>query len=173
MFPGVLFSQSHSIDTMNLEMVGTTLYENVSSNTYYNTTDSCFVSWSVIEVSIPNGWEYSFCFPDCYPIGQSSGQDNFMPNEQIYLGCHFYPNQIAGLGTIKLEIITNGIYIDTVSWIGIINPLTSINENTLFKNIKIKKIYDLYGKPYNTSTTNQLFLYLRDDGRVEKRIVIE
>ena len=173
MFPAVLFSQSHSIDTMNLEMVGTTLFEHVSSNTYYNSNDSCLVSWSVIEVSIPNGWEYSFCFPDCYPIGQSSGLDNFMPNEQIYLGCHFYPNQIAGLGTIKLEIITNGIYIDTVSWIGIINPLTSINENTLFKNTKIKKIYDLSGKPYNASSVNQLFLYLRDDGRVEKRIVIE
>ena len=170
MFPAVMFSQSHSIDTLNLEMVGTTLFENVSSNTYYNTNDSCVVYWSVVEVSIPNGWEYSFCFPDCYPIGQSSGQDNFMPNEQIYLGCHFYPNQILGFGTIKLEIITNGIYTDTVTWNGIINPLASIQEHTTNK--ELLKVTDLLGRETKV-TKNEPLLYLYDDGTVEKRIIIE
>ena len=163
---------SHILLILYLEMVGTTLYENVSSNTYYNTTDSCFVSWSVIEVSILMAGNIHFVFLTVTLLVNQAVRI-ILCLTKIYLGCHFYPNQIAGLGTIKLEIITNGIYIDTVSWIGIINPLTSINENTLFKNIKIKKIYDLYGKSYNSSSTNQLFLYLRDDGKVEKRIVIE
>ena len=168
--PSVLFSQNHSIDTMNLEMIGTTLFENVSSNTYYNTNDSCVVSWSVVEVLLPNGWEYSFCFPDCYPIGQASGQDNFMPNEQIYLGCHFYPNQIPGVGTIKLEIITNGIYTDTVTWNGIINPLTSIQEHTTNK--ELLKVTDLLGRE-TKGKKNQPLLYLYDNGTVEKRITID
>ena len=172
-FPGILLSQTHSIDTMNLEMVGTTSFNNISNNTYYNTNDSCDVSWSVIDTYMPAAWEFSFCFPNCYNIGQLSGQDNFTPNEQIYLGCHFYPNGIAGVGTIKLEIITNGVYKDTVTWNGIINSITTIDEENMSKNAEIHKIFDFFGRSINSIQKIQPLLYLYDDGTVEKRIVIE
>ena len=51
-----LFSQTHSIDTIYFEMTGTTSFNNISSNTYYNTNDSCIVSWSVVDISIPTSW---------------------------------------------------------------------------------------------------------------------
>jgi hypothetical protein len=172
-FPVILLSQTHSIDTMNLEMIGTTSFNNISSNTYYNTNDTCDVSWNVVDISIPANWEFSFCFPGCYNIGQASGQENFIPNEQIYLGCHFYPNGIAGFGTIKLEIITNVIFKDTVTWEGTINTLTSIDEENLFENTKINKIYDVFGRIIKSTQTNQPLFYIYDDGTVEKRIVIE
>ena len=171
--PAILFSQTHSIDTIYLEMTGTTSFNNISSNTYYNTNDSCSVSWSVVDISIPTSWEFSFCFPDCYNIGQASGQNNFIPNDQIYLGCHFYPNGIAGFGTVKLEIITNGISKDTVTCNGTINGLTSIDKENSFKNTEINKIYDVSGKILNSTQINQHLIYIYDDGTVKKRIVVE
>ena len=171
--PGVLLSQTHSIDTINLNMVGTTSFNNISSNTYYNTNDSCEVSWNVVDTYMPAAWEFSFCFPNCYNIGQANGQDNFIPNEQIYLGCHFYPNGIAGVGTIKLEIITNGLHKDTVTWNGTINSITAIDEEYISKDAEIHKIFDVFGKSHNSILTNQPLLYLYDDGTVEKRIIID
>ena len=171
--PMIGFGQAYSIDALSLEMTGTTSFNNISSNTYYNAHDSCIVSWSVVDISMPIEWEFSFCFPNCYNIGQGSGQEFFIPNEQIYLGCHFYPNGIVGFGSIKLEIITNGIFKDTVTWNGIINPLTSISENNLWKNTEINMTYDLFGKPLNLTQKNQPIIYMYDDGTVEKRMVIE
>ncbi len=172
-FPMIGFGQTHSIDTMNLEMIGTTLFNTISSNTYYNTNDSCVVSWSVIDISIPTAWEFSFCFPNCYNTGQASGQGNFIPQEQIFLGCNFFPNGVAGFGTIKLEIITNGLFKDTVIWNGKINSLTGINENNLFKNPVINKVYDVFGRTLNSPQKNILFFYLYNDGTVAKKIIIE
>ena len=85
-FPIFIFGQTHSIDALSLQMNGTTNFNNVSTNTYYNTYDSCSVIWRVIDVSIPSAWEFSLCFPNCYSIGQTSGQQNFSPNNNIYLG---------------------------------------------------------------------------------------
>lgn len=172
-FPAILFSQTHSIDDMNLEMIGNASFNNISINTYYNTFDFCDVSWNVVDVSIPAAWEFSFCFPNCYNIGHANGQDNFIPNEQIYLGCHFYPNGIAGNGTIKLEIITNGVHKDTVTWNGTINSITAIDEEYISKDAEIHKIFDVFGKSHNLIQKNQPLLYLYDDGKVEKRIIID
>ena len=172
-FPVIGFGQTHSIDTMSLEMIGTTLFNNISSNTYYNTIDSCIVSWSVVDISIPNDWEFSFCFPNCYNIGQSSGQGNFIAEEKIFLGCNFFPNGVAGFGTIKLEIVTNGLFKDTVIWNGKINSITSINENSLFRNKKINKIYDVFGRTFNSPQKNKFLFYLYNDGKVERKIIIE
>tara|TARA_B100000214_G_scaffold278779_1_gene208463 strand:+ start:3178 stop:3726 length:549 start_codon:yes stop_codon:yes gene_type:complete len=172
-FPVIGFGQTHSIDTMNLEMIGTTLFNNISSNTYYNTNDSCVVSWSVIDISIPTDWEFSFCFPNCYNIGQVSGQGNFIPEEQIFLGCNFFPNGVPGFGRIKLEIITNGLFKDTVIWNGKINSLTEINEKSLFRNKEINKVYDVFGRTLNSPQKNKFLFYLYNDGVVEKRIVIK
>jgi hypothetical protein len=171
--PGILLSQTHSIDNMNLEMAGTTSFNNISSNTYYNTNDSCDISWSVVDTYMPAAWEFSFCFPNCYSNGQAIGQDNFIPNEQIYLGCHFYPNGIAGVGTIKLEIITNGVYKDTVTWNGTISSITSTDEKNTSNNAEIQKIFDVFGRSLNSVQKNQPLLYLYDDGTVEKRIIIK
>ena len=166
------YTQTHSIDTLNLEMIGTTSFDNISANTYYNTFDSCAVSWSILDISVPNSWQVSFCFPNCYSIGQSSGQEDFVPNQQIYLGCHFYPNDEAGFGFVKLEIITNEIFKDTVTFNGIINPITEINDKILLKDKKVKQIYDVFGRNVFSQKKDQILIFFNDDGSIEKRIIV-
>ena len=172
-FPIIGYTQTHSIDTLNLEMIGTTSFDNISGNTYYNTFDSCAVSWRIVDISIPNSWQFSFCFPNCYSIGQSIGQGDFVPNEQIYLGCHFYPNDEAGFGFVKLEITTNEIFKDTVTFNGIINPITEINDKILLKDKKVNRVYDVFGRNIFLQKKDQILIFFYDDGSIEKRIIIE
>ena len=42
----------------------------------------------------------------------------FQASTNQYLNCHFYPNNTAGQGVVKMEITTNSNVIDTVVWIG-------------------------------------------------------
>ena len=61
--------QTHTIDNDTLYIVGYTSDNDVAVNTYYNALTAVEVGWNVLDVQIPDGWEYSFCFPNCYPIG--------------------------------------------------------------------------------------------------------
>ena len=169
-WPFLSFAQSHLIDDNNLQMFGNINSSNISVNTYYNTLDTCDVSWSIINDSLPSKWELSICFDDCYSIGVLGSQDVFIPDEQIFLGCHIYPNGQEGVGIIQMEIITNDLHKDTVTWTGYIdNPSSLINET--FESIKLIKISDFLGRDNRVS--NQPLFYIYDDGTVEKRVVLE
>ena len=167
--PMIGFGQSHFIDQYNLQMSGNINNTDISINTYYNSIDTCNISWRVIKDSIPSQWEFSFCFPTCFVAGVVTGQDMFFPNENIFLNCHMYPNGQDGSGVIQMEITTNNLYKDTVTWMGSISTLSSINEQISKK--RLNKVTDLLGRA--TKQTNQLLFYIYDDGIVEKRIVIE
>tara|TARA_B100001758_G_scaffold227075_1_gene220225 strand:- start:326 stop:865 length:540 start_codon:yes stop_codon:yes gene_type:complete len=169
-FPFVGFGQSYVIDEYSLEMFGSTNNSDVSVNTYYNSFDTCSISWSIITDSLPSQWEFSICFPDCYIVGVVDGQDLFLANEQAYLNCHMYPNGQAGTGIIQMEIITNNTYRDTVTWTGFISSVSIVDEQIPDKNIY--KVIDILGRETNGKSNDPLF-YIYDDGTVEKRIVIE
>ena len=94
--------QPYVINQYNLEMSGNTNNNDISNNTYYNTFDTCIISWNIIKDSMPSQWDFSFCFPDCYGLGVSNAQDFFFANEQIFLNCHMYPNGQAGTGCINI-----------------------------------------------------------------------
>ena len=64
---------------------------------------------------MPNEWEFSICFPSCYDSGVTSGTSNFSASTNQYLNCHFYPNNTAGQGVVKMEITTNLTARDTSS----------------------------------------------------------
>ncbi len=166
--PIVCLSQTHSIDDHDLYMNGNTNSPDISINTYFNTLDTCNISWSIINDSLPSQWEFSICFPTCYPIGVVSDQNVFLPNEQLYLNCHIYPNGQFGYGFIQMEILTNNIFRDTITWIGDIFNLTSFEENKLEK--KIVKITDILGR--ETKCKNQPLIYLYDDWTTERKMVI-
>ena len=58
-----LFSQTHAIEQLVVELSGNTTDSDFSNNTYYHAYDSCDVNWTIISDSIPDGWLFSICFP--------------------------------------------------------------------------------------------------------------
>ena len=168
--PMIGFGQTHFINQHYLQMSGTNINNDISNNTYYNALDTCNISWVVIKDSLPSQWDFSFCFPDCYAFGVSSYQNIFPANEQIFLNCHMYPNGQEGQGTIQMEITTNNIHKDTVTWNGSISNVSQI-EHVEIGNKQIISILDILGR--EKKQKKQLLLYLFDDGTVEKRIVID
>ena len=169
-FPIISIGQTHSIDQHILHMYGNSNDPDISINTYYNSIDTNNISWNIIYNSLPSQWEFSICFPNCYPIGIVNSQNLIYPNEQTYLNCHMYPNGQAGTGMIKMEIITDNIYKDTVTWIGNINNLSSIEIDDI-RNRKIIHKLDIFGR--KTKQTNQPVFYIYKDGTVQKRIIIK
>tara|TARA_B100001540_G_scaffold113865_1_gene102010 strand:+ start:476 stop:1021 length:546 start_codon:yes stop_codon:yes gene_type:complete len=149
LIPVLVFSQTHSIDQYTLQMSGNTTDNDISINTFYNPFDTCNISWQVIKDSIPNQWDFSFCFPNCYAPGVINGYDVFFPNNQTYLNCHMYPNGQAGYGIIQMEITTNGMYKDTVTWTGYVSGISSINEAHILDESNVNQIYDLSGRKVN------------------------
>ena len=50
-----LFSQTHEIEELFVELSGNASDSDFSNNTYYYAFDSCDVSWEIINDSIPDG----------------------------------------------------------------------------------------------------------------------
>ena len=171
--PNIITAQTHSIDQHNLLMFGNTDDNDISINTYYNTLDSCNVSWNIIKDSLPSQWNFSICFPDCYITNLTHAQNSFSANEAIYLNCHMSPNNQAGTGILQMEITTNNLYKDTVTWTGSVSSIAAINNPNALnsKNRKLIKVVDILGKE-TIYKGNQPLIYIYDDGTVEKRIII-
>ena len=171
--PLLLSSQTYTINDHVMHMSGNTSDYDVSINTFYNSIDTCNVSWKIIKDSLPSQWDISFCFPDCYPIGTTSSQDSFFPDEKNYLNCHIYPNGVKGYGIIEMEIITNNFYKDTVTWTCNISEATIIYNQMLSSNKnEINQFYDCSGKK-TEKKTNTLLLYVNDRGVVQKQLILD
>ena len=173
LFPIIGFGQTHSIAQHNLQMDGNTNDPDISVNTYYNTSDTSSISWNIIKDSLPSQWDFSICFPNCYPVGIVNSQNLIYPNEQVYLNCHMYPNGQTGSGIIQMEITTNNLHKDTVTWMGSISSISSIDQLNFidFDNRQPIKIIDIFGR--QTNQKNQPLFYIYDDGTVEKKIILE
>jgi len=171
--PMIGFGQSYSIDQHNLQMYGNANHPDISINTYYNTIDTCIISWNIIQRSLPPQWDFSICFPYCYAIGLTNAQNLISPNEQVYLNCHIYPNNMVGNGIMQMEITTNNLHKDTVTWIVSVSSATNTDQFSVidFEKSQPFKIIDLLGR--ETKQTNQPLFYIFDDGTVEKRITID
>lgn len=128
LMPILTFGQSHSIDQHELFMSGTVDDVSTAINTHYNAIDAVQVEWTIIETDVPQGWEYSFCFPNCHPIGVVEANAQFPAASQQYLNCHVYPNGIAGEGILRMQLTTNGAAQDTVTWHATIDAVSSLND---------------------------------------------
>ncbi|MAW30823.1 MAG: hypothetical protein CMD15_02820 [Flavobacteriales bacterium] len=169
--PFIVFGQSHTIDEHLIQMTGTTNDADLTENTFYNAQDTCYISWNIINDSMPNGWDYSICFPDCFPIGITNGQDIFYPNVSEYLNCHMYHYGTPGFGIVEMEITTNNQVIDTIKWTGTVDVFTSTNSIYSNKNKEIVNIINIVGKQTKISQ-NSFLIYVYDDGTFEKKIII-
>ena len=167
--PGYLFSQTHYLDTNVLYMSGNNVNSDIAINTFYNSVDTCNISWSIINDSLPTNWSFSICFPDCYNVGVVNGSGQFLPNEKFYLNCHMYPNGTFGEGVVKMEIVTNNIYRDTVIWYGQVNLFSNLENANSTDQYKLIKITDILGREDN-NYNNKLLIYRYSDGRIVKKI---
>lgn len=114
--PLIAMAQTHDIEDHSLFMDGAVSDADVSANTYFNAMVDVMVEWSVLEADLPDGWDFSFCFPDCHPIGVESGTNVFEAASEHYLNCHVYPNNISGEGHLNMLLTTNSASVDTVTW---------------------------------------------------------
>jgi len=169
LIPGFIVAQTHFIDTHILYMNGNDVNNDIAINTFYNSVDTCDISWSIISDSLPSGWEFSICFPNCHNIGVVNGTDLFLPNEKSYLNCHMYPNGVYGEGIVQMEIITNNTYRDTVTWIGQVYLASDIESSNSIAESKLIKITDIFGRDI-TDYNNRLLIYIYSDGKIEKKI---
>ena len=128
LMPILAFGQSHSIDQHDLFMSGTVEDIDININTYYNAIDAVQVDWTIVEADVPEGWDFSFCFPICHPIGVVEANAQFPAASEQYLNCHVYPNGIAGEGILRMELTTNGAAQDTVTWHATIDAVSSLDD---------------------------------------------
>ena len=128
LMPFLAFGQSHSIDQHELFMSGTVEDVDININTYYNAIDEVQVEWTIVEADVPEGWEYSFCFPNCHPIGVMEANAQFPAASEQYLNCHVYPNGIAGEGILRMQLTTNGAAQDTVTWHATIDAVSGLDD---------------------------------------------
>ena len=128
LMPILAFGQSHSIDEHELFMSGTVEDLDININTYYNAIDAVQVEWAIVEADVPEGWEYSFCFPNCHPIGVVEANAEFSADSEQYLNCHVYPNGIAGEGILRMQLTTNGATLDTVTWHATIDAVSGLDD---------------------------------------------
>ena len=167
------YTQTHSINDTLINLSDDCNVTNFYGNTYYNAYDSVSVDWRIIKSTMPNEWIFSNCFPNCYDAGVLSGSLEFPPNSEQYLNCHFYPNNTPGIGTVKMEITTNNQLVDTVTWIGVANSTSSIDEfiqnNTSNNNILI---FDLSGKKLEKPLKNNINIIVDQNGITKKYFYI-
>ena len=71
-----------------------------------------------------------------------------------------------------MEITTNNLQKDTVTWTGSISSIAAISDPNSFNfNTKnLIKTFNVLGKE-TSCEKNQLLFYLYDDGTIEKRII--
>ena len=159
---------SHTIDDNTIEFSDISIVSDFYQNTYYNALEACDISWQIVEAEMPNQWEFSICFPNCYNPGVMSGTANFLASTNQYLNCHFYPNNTAGQGVVKMEITTNSTAIDTVVWIGTAVESANLGTYYLSNTDEIESIYSLDGKKVNQILTNSSVFIRYKSGLVRK-----
>ncbi|MGB1932037.1 MAG: cupredoxin domain-containing protein [Flavobacteriales bacterium] len=159
---------THTIDDHTIELSDISTVSDFYQNTYYNALEACDISWQIVEAEMPNEWEFSICFPSCYDSGVTSGTSNFSASTNQYLNCHFYPNNTAGQGVVKMEITTNLTARDTVVWIGTAVEPINLETYYLSNTDEIEGIYSLDGRKVNQILTNSSVFIRYKSGLVKK-----
>tara|TARA_B100001059_G_scaffold68819_1_gene65744 strand:+ start:386 stop:907 length:522 start_codon:yes stop_codon:yes gene_type:complete len=140
------YAQSFNVDENIVNIDACTACAGPASNTNLNALEDATLNWLIVDTDIPVGWDFSICFPNCYEIGVTSGILNIASGQQYYLNCHVYPNEIAGEGSITMQITDNSGTIEEVTWNAIIGS-AGLFENILDQDeLTIKSIYNLQGQ---------------------------
>ena len=166
-------AQSFSVDQNIVDIDACTACTGPASNTYLNAIEDATLNWSIVATDIPEGWDFSNCFPNCYEIGVTSGVLNITSGQQYYLNCHVYPNEIAGEGSITMQITDNSGTIEEVTWNAIIGSAGLIDNILDEDELTIKAIYNLQGQQIPELLKNQLQIIVYSDNSRKQVLIIE
>ena len=166
-------AQSFTVQNNYITTSGSSTDTEFDEYTYLDALINGTVVWSIVLDSIPQGWEFSNCFPNCYPVGTTNGTLNMVQGESYFLNGHFYPNNIAGEGKIIMEIDDGNGTVEQVTWYGIAGSVGIINSYVNSNLKQIKYIYNLNGQLVNEFTPNQLYIITYNDGSIGKIFVTQ
>ncbi|MCI5058517.1 MAG: hypothetical protein MRY83_20560 [Flavobacteriales bacterium] len=174
LIPLLTIAQNFTIQKEIIHMSGNTTDADFYKNTYLDAHNNISVDWNIITDSIPSGWEFSNCFPNCYNIGITSGTETFTSGSSNYLNCHFYPHSIPGTGKIQMLINDNQGTIDTMTWYGTAMLPASITEiMTDKKNNDILFMCNINGQQIDNIGENQIVFIRYKNGTSRKIFVLE
>ena len=164
------WAQSFTVQSNSVMLNGSPNVQDYNDNTYLDAFSTETLTWSIVADSMPSSWEYSNCFPNCYPIGITNGTLSITNGQSYYLNGHIYPNNTPGEGYWTMEI-TNGITTELVTWhvvagsVGILDDWINNNQT------EIRTIYNLEGKIVNELKSNQIFIVFYNDNTSKKIFV--
>ena len=167
------FAQNYSINEHLVIATGSVDTESFSNNTSFNAlVDSLQISWEIIFAEHPEEWEFSNCFPNCYPPGVTSGSAVFEQGEGYYLNCHFYPYNITGDATIIMAI-TDGLSNDTVTWQATATSAVGLEEILTSDALVIESIFDMNGRKISHIQNQEIVIIRYKNGTTRKVYCIE
>jgi hypothetical protein len=170
---GFIYAQSFSVDATSIAIDACTGCVSPANNTTLNALSDATLNWSIIEADVPEGWEFSNCFPNCYQVGVTSGVLSITAGQQYYLNCHVYPNEIMGEGTITMQITDNGGTVEEVTWTALIGS-AGIIENILNEDqLSIKSIYNMQGQQIQELLKNELQIVVFSDNSRKQVFITE
>ena len=166
-------AQIFNIDQNIVNIEACTACAGPASNTTLNALEDAVLNWLIVDTDVPVGWDFSICFPNCYEIGVTSGVLNITSGEQYYLNCHVYPNEIAGEGSITMQITDNNGTIEEVIWNVLIGS-AGLFENILNQDeLTIQAIYNLQGRQIPELMKNQLQIVVFSDNSRKQLYIID
>ena len=168
LFPMIIFSQVFTVDNDYIELYSNSIEGEFSENTFLNTLEETTITYEIITDSLPVGWDFQNCFPNCNPLNTYSIDPISFPSDSsIYLNAHFYPNNVPGEGLLKMEISANhGTFLDTVTWRAVASSQINLSEN-LNDTSQIKFITNLSGQKINNLQSEKIFIITYKNNRRE------
>ena len=170
---GIVFAQSFSVDDNVVTLNGSSTDVSIANNTFLNALSSETLQWLIVDASIPEGWEFSNCFPNCYDIGVTSGSLEMLEGESYYLNCHIYPNEIPGEGSVTMQILDNTGTVEEVTWQAVVGSASLIEIYLDANEKEIKSIYTMDGKMVSELLINQLQFVVFSDGASKQLYITE
>ena len=170
---GIVFAQSFSVDDNVVTLNGSSTDVSIANNTFLNALSSETLQWLIVDASIPEGWEFSNCFPNCYDIGVTSGSLEMLEGESYYLNCHIYPNEIPGEGSVTMQILDNTGTVEEVTWQAVVGSASLIEIYLDANEKEIKSIYTMDGKMVSELLVNQLQFVVFSDGTSKQLCITE
>ena len=167
------FAQSFNVDQNTIAIDACTDCSGPANNTYLNAFTNSTLSWTIVDTDLPEAWDFSNCFPNCYDIGVTSGVLSISSGQQYYLNCHVYPNDVAGEGSIIMEITDNNGTTEQVTWNATIGSAGLLDNILDEEQIKIQAIYTMEGQRIPELLKNQLQIVVFSDNTRKRVYILE
>ena len=166
------WAQSFTVQSNSIMLNGSPNVQDFNNNTYLDALSTETLTWSIVADSMPSSWEYSNCFPNCYPIGTTNGTLSITNGQSYYLNGHIYPNNTPGEGFWTMEI-TNGTTTELVTWYVVAGSVGIVNDFLTNKKQEIKNIFNLNGQIVNELKVNHFYIVQYNNNTTTKIFINE